>query len=337
MITLEAPRVTTGWRLGGTNTFRKSSGKLLDHWGVNLQNPSKRFCKLCVADKDKKLIQADQAGAEALIVAYLVPDGNYRQLFLNKIKPHTFVAMHLFADTWSKELKEDITPYLKSTVKDLKTLPKWKELAELIKTYSEGKYYFIGKKSCHSFNYRKAANTFIFDVLKESEGRVVLSKEEGQRIHSIYHNLFPEISQEWWPHIDSTLRETRTLYNLFGYPRYFGGAFSDKFFREATSFVPQSTVGCITSKAFVYLQNEIETKIELKGVDLLNDKHDAILLQCYHGTEITIAKILKHSLEQELISPFGEKFQMKTEVFIGTNWGNYDKEKNPEGMQEIVL
>src|SRR6202020_159671 len=49
-------------------------------------------------------IQTDCAGAEALIVAYLCYNGDYRQLFINGIKPHSFLGMHLFKDVWAKEM-----------------------------------------------------------------------------------------------------------------------------------------------------------------------------------------------------------------------------------------
>lgn len=334
MIKLQAPRNTTGWRLGGTNTFRKSSGILLDTWGMNLQNPSKRICRLHIADEGKILLQADQAGAEALIVAYLCPDGNYRQLFLNGIKPHIYMALHLFRSYWEREMEEDLSLYLTAAIKELKQLQRWKELSDKIKNHE--RYYFIGKKSIHSFSYRKMPGTFIFDVLKESEGKVVLDKKEGERIHEVWKSLFPEIHIIWWNETDTVLRNTRTLRNLFGYPRYFGGPFTDKFFREATSFIPQSTVGCITSKAFVWLQNYIERE-RLKNWDLLNDKHDSILMQVPEAEWEVAAKLLKGSLEQDLVGRDGVKFKMKAEVSMGKNWGKHDEEKNPEGMKELSI
>ena len=38
-------------------------------------------------------VQPDQAGAEALVVAYLCPPGQFRSLFLNGIKPHTLMQL----------------------------------------------------------------------------------------------------------------------------------------------------------------------------------------------------------------------------------------------------
>jgi hypothetical protein len=286
-----------------------------------------------------KFIQGDQYGAEALIVAYLCRAGNYRALFEYGIKPHTFVAMHIFAIHWAKQMgmprQQFITRFLDCPIAGLKKQDGWKELADLIKKHKV--YYYIGKKSVHSFNYEQSANSFIFVVLKESEGEIVLSLEEGKRIKEIYEELFPEIP-EWKAETEATLRETRTLYNLFGFPRTFYGRFTPKFFREAISFVPQSTVGTLTNIAYVALQDFIEDA-EIPW-DALNNKHDSILMQVPDEPDQIHAGCLKlkELLEVEMISPKDfVKFQMKSEVYTGYNWGDWHPEKNPEGMKEFIV
>lgn len=326
------PRCNTSWSIGGTDTFRNRSRKLLDRWGTNQQNISSNISRIYIPDENKIFVSADCAGAEALIVAYLCPEGKFRSLFTVGIKPHVFVALHLFAKHWSTTFGDTIASMLNLSPIALSNHPNWKEVSKAIKNHET--YYFIGKKSCHSFNYRKQAGGFIFDVLKESEGRVVLSKKEGERIRDMYVSvLFPEIEQVWHKEQDDILRRTRTLRNLFGYPRTFYGTFTDSFFREATAFIPQSTVGCITNIAFARLQ----CKIEAEGLpwDLLNNKHDSVLVQCPIEDKDLATIALRESLEQELISPRGEHFKMKSEVSVGLNWGKYNVTDNPEGMREI--
>jgi hypothetical protein len=100
--------------------------------------------------------------------------------------------------------------------------------------------------------------TFRADVLKESEGKVVLTKAEGERIYDLYHNkLFREISHNWWPEVEIQAR-TGYIYNLFGYPRYCQPPFDDSDWRKLTAWIPQSTVGCITAIAFCIIQEFIE-------------------------------------------------------------------------------
>lgn len=328
-------RNTTLWSLGGTDSFRLASKKLRlfngEEFGTNLQNQGERTARVYLADPGKVFVQPDESGADALIVSYLTPHGPFRDLFLAGIKPHTFVALHLFKDLWIKEGHADIEALCSLSPKHLGKHPSWPNMANVIKNNYER--YFIGKKSVHSFNYRMSATTFIFDVLKESEGKVVLSKHEGENFRFMYHSILPEVSNGWWPELDETLKSTRTLRNLFGYPRYFDGPFTDKFFREATSFVPQSTVAVISNKCYVLLQRFIE--VEKLDWDMLNQKHDSVLLQCPEDEWKLAAMISKGFMEQELVSPRGEVFRMKSGVSVGRNWSKYDKDTNPEGMKEL--
>jgi hypothetical protein len=344
MLNLPLPRNTCQWGIGSTETYRNNSRALFKYpgfkgYGTNLQNPSANICTLYIPDTGKVFVQADQAGAEALIVAYLCPPGNFRELFLQRIKPHIYVAMHIFADFWEKEMHKDgfksfrIKDYLAAPIKILKTLPDFKHLSNKIK-HNDLKY-FIGKKCCHSLNYRMRSNTFRFNVLKDSEGKVVLSGYESDKFCSIYHGLFPEIEGIWHKDIDRVLATTKIMYNLFNHPKEFYGKVDDKLTREATSFVPQSTVGSITNYAFCNLQNYIEqNKLEW---DLLNNKHDSILVQAPESESMAAAKAVKESLELDLVSPRGEPFKMRSEVSIGYNWGKYDEDKNPKGMKEVEL
>lgn len=340
MDTLVQNRNTTLWGIGSTLSFRLASKQFKFRgflpFGSNLQNQPDELRRIYIPSRpDFILVQCDQAGAEALIVAFLCPHGSYRELFLQNIKPHTYVAMHIFKDKWAKEGFEDVEIFCKLPIRDLKVKggERFKQLCEHIKKDYE--CYYIGKKTVHSFSYRMRPNTFIMDVLKESEGKVSLTKSQAEYFYYTFHLLFPEIQGSFYKTIDEELRRTRTLRNLFGYPRYFGGVFSESFFREATSFIPQSTVGCITNRAFVNMQALIEHE-ELEW-NLLNNCHDSILLECPIEESIHAARVLSDMLNQDLVSPRGEKFKMKSEASVGMNWGKWHETENPEGMREIKL
>ncbi len=340
---MEGPRNTCAWGIGTANTFRNESRALFKRGnakgiGTNLQNPSDRICQLYEAQTGYSLVQADQSGAEALIVAYLCRAGNYRMLFDYGIKPHTFIALRAFPSEWYKHFnRDDIDSLCHTSIKNLPYHPKWKEVANFIKDANpvggQGLQYFLGKKAAHSFNYQKQPGTFIFDILKESEGKIVLSLKEGQYIYGIYHSLFSEI-QEWHREQAAYLRTTRELRNLFGFPRKFYGPFTDKFFREAISFIPQSTVGTITNLAFC----EVQKFIEENNLDwnMLNNKHDSIMLEAPESEALIAAEILQASLKKDLVSPTGVKFQMRSEVSIGKNWSKCSK-SNPDGLKEVKI
>ncbi len=188
----------------------------------------------------------------------------------------------------------------------------------------------------NSFNYCKTAASFRFDVLKEAEGKIMLSLHQAELFESIYHYLFPEI-KKWQKTTEETIKATRTLRNLFGHPMHFGSHITDKIIREGVAWVPQSTVGEIGANAFRDMQRYIEDENKSEW-DVLNLKHDSILCQAPAGKEaLECAKIMSDCLSPHLVSNRGEHFQMKTEISIGKNWGKYDEETNPDGMKEIVL
>lgn len=286
----------------------------------------------------KKLFQIDQAGAEALIVAYLCRPGRYRQLFLFGIKPHTYVAMRIFKSHWAKLLGlKDIEEYIECPIPKLKLLPYWKDLAKLIKD-DDDKYY-VGKKTAHSSSYGIRAPTFQLSILLDTEGKLVLPIQDCKIFLNIFLNeLFPEIP-EWHLDTQKELNNGRVLKNLFGDARRFLGAWGDDLFRKAYAFKPQSTVGVLTSRAIQSLQDELDEGLYGEyGIDILNNGHDSILGQFYDlGCDIEIGKILQTKINVELISPRGDKFNMRSEFQTGYNWGPFHKDRNPNGLKEFEL
>lgn len=326
-------RNTCAWGVGGTKTFRNKSGMLIGDIGSNLQNPSDDICRIYIPDEGKVFIQVDCAGAEALIVAYECDAGRFRQLFEYGIKPHTFVAMNLFMPEWKKEQPYDVQHLCGLSIPDLAVHPEWKLLSKVIKNTHER--YFIGKKTCHSFNYCKTAASFRFDVLKESEGKVVLSLTQSEMFEGIYHALFPEIKR-WQKRTEETIKTTRTLRNLYGYPMHFGGHITDKVVREGVAWVPQSTVGVIGANGFRDMQRYVEI-YNRPAWDVLNNKHDSVLNQAPEKEALVNGKVLSDLMSVKLLSSKGEEVNMKTEISIGRNWGKWDKDGNREGMKEISI
>jgi len=372
---------TTQYHQEGTNTYRRSSKAITEGWGdylvkigTNLQNIEQELRRIYHAKGYKAAInfekclhylktkqydqftseeldllrifnQVDQAGAEALIVAYLCSAGRFRDLFLNSVKPHVFVALHLFSQIWQEELnkissgdfKIDIHDFLDCPIPQLQQHTYWKKLDGIIKS-SDGweggrRYYYIGKKVCHAGNYGMRGNTFQLAVLEESRGQIALTKKQADEYIGFYHTLFPEIS-EWHRTVIRQLEETRTLFNLFGYPKYFGQEIRDSMFNEAYSFVPQSTVACITAKAYCRLQDFIESNT--LDWDMLADTHDSYMNQTPIPESIESLKIMKNFIEQDLVSPRGEPFKMRAECQHGFIWCKA-KDKYPVGMTEVKL
>jgi len=239
------------------------------------------------------------------------------------------VALDIFNPIWKVSFSE-AEYWLELPPAELKKEKRWPEFLKMIK--EDEKRYYMAKKTCHASNYAMEAKTFALNILKDSEGKTVLSEREAAKLLDSYHRLFPEI-RIWHLKVQQQLTETRTLRNLFGHPRFFTGNLNHETWQKAYAFVPQSTVGTITNYAFNKTHDFI-LKNNLPW-DLLNNKHDSLLVQFPEGEAREGIKIIQGFLEQDLVSPRGEKFKMKSEASIGKNWAKYHKDYNPEGLKDV--
>jgi len=342
-MTFNLPRNSTLYKQT-VETFRSSSTSIFawkgvfDGYGTNLQNVTKDLRGIYYAEDGYELCQVDQSGAEALIVSYLCKPGNYRDLFLCGVKPHVFVALHVFADKWRKLCQAiDIDPFLVATIGKLKSIPGWKDLDTIIKSSDNWKpserYYYIAKMICHASNYGMKAGAFQLNVLQKSEGKIVLTKQQAEQYLEHYHSLFPEI-REWHQVVRTQLDQSGMLYNLFGYPRIATQAITETNIKEWYAFVPQSTVGVITHRALTEFQNWIDDN--KKAWFLLGNCHDSYLAEAPVDEIRECATVMKRIMEVPLIGARGEKFNMRAEAQVGRNWMPA-KENNPFGLREITL
>lgn len=322
-------RYTSSFLITGTKSFRLASRKLLDHYGGNAQNPSEPLMRCLVAGPGRKFVQVDQAGAESLVVAYEARDGRYRQLIHAGIKQHVYIALHVFINDFRGEFPK--SRYWMKQPAELKALPEWKDLVKKIK--NDSTRYYIGKKTNHMRSYLAKWPTFQLSVLQDTEGKLVLTKEEAQYYLNTWDDLFPEVVN-WQTEFEVEFRKTRTLQNLFGYQRQFFGKMDDSLVREAISWIPQSTIGCLTHQAVCNTLQWIEEND--KDWSILNNKHDSFLLNVPEAEASEAAKVMQRFTEIELTSTSGERYTMKSEASIGDNWAKYDEETNPHGMREVV-
>lgn len=358
-------------------TFRRSSTKMINGAGVNMQNIEKEkrgiyhsdgfnphnpaLVEKCLfylktGDTDvfteyelltiRLLLQADQSGAEALIVAYDSKPADYRQLFIHNVKPHVYVAMKLFKEVWSKRLNTlsgfDIDTFDRTPIALLKQNPYWKDLDSIIKASDNWpiseRYYYLAKQTCHSANYGIEAQTFRMNILEKSGGKIVISFKDAVKFLAIYRALFPEIVESNM-RIAEQVERTAILYNMFGHPYCITDYKPDKM-KEYYAWPRQSTVAEITRTAFCDLQEYIEA--QHKSWDILGDCHDSYLAQCPLYEVKDCKKKMQEYLNIELTSPVdGVKFRMKSEVNGGFNWspakdfvaGVY--QTNPTGLQDF--
>jgi hypothetical protein len=319
-------RWTGTFDLAGPKSFRLASKKLLGHYGTNMQNFNKRTKKHVIADKGYELVQVDLSGVEAHIVAYLCPPGSkYRELFIHKIKPHSYVALYLFDTHWNDVMGRDMTYLKECPIGELRQQKDWNELATVIKNTDEAipskRFYYFAKQTCHSANYDIKANTFCLNVLDKSEGEVRLPLKEGSRFLNVYHDLFPEIRLGFHEYVKYEVENFGRLVNLFGFPRYATGEISDQEMRDWYSWIPQSTgSGCAAVLADTIIQGKMD-RGEIEPVFcLLQNNHDSILAQSLIGRSVELAKIISEHFAIELTSPYGEKFTLRSEAQVGETW-----------------
>jgi hypothetical protein len=365
-------RNSTILKLAGPKTFRRASTKIMKRWGGNLQNVNKDMRKIYQPDGYRKeleakckywlqtgdasvfsdeeletlmvFIQSDQAGAEALIVAYDCEPGQYRQLFINGIKVHVYVAMKLFPHIWKKKLKEsgglvedfNIEEISETPINKLKQNPFWHDLDKLIKDsdnwQTSERYYYFAKQTCHSANYDVQASMFRMNTLEKSGGKVYLPMDEAERFLVTYRSLFPEIP-EGNRRIEEQVRKTGIIYNLFGHP-YQVTDYNITKIKDYFAWPRQSTVGEITRIAFSNLQNYIWDTHQ--KWDVLQDNHDSYLCQCRLMDVLECQSKMRDFMNQKLISPVdGTEFNMKSEQQIGFNWSPFKPEKNEVGLREV--
>lgn len=329
-------RVTGAYIVTGTDTLRLASRSLLSNkkskpqfkgFGTNLQNWNKANRKFVVPDSEELVfVQCDQAGAEALIVAYECAPGNFRSLFENGVKPHVFVALHLFQEQFEAELGFKLTDYVTCSIPELRNLSRWKEVVNVIKASDNWpatrRYYFMGKQTCHSSNYDVGAGAFAMNMLDKSEGKISLTMAQAAKFLGVYHKLFPEIRQWHAECLERVRKSNGYLRNLFGYPRFFNGSpMDDRVKKQMYAFVPQSTVGSITNIAITKLQGEIDSGVHMaKPFAVMQNNHDSILAQCTPENATYVARQLCNALNMNLVSTRGDHFKMKSEASVGKNW-----------------
>jgi DNA polymerase I-like protein with 3'-5' exonuclease and polymerase domains len=328
-------RINTAVKIAGPDTYRISSSKLFKFWGTNLQNIRKHNRQIIIADEGKFLVQTDQSGAEAYVNSYLCRNGNYRAIFEHGIKIHSFVAMHIFSGIWCNKLGISLREYEEQFLNvPIPHLPKnqlWKsQLEPLIKSSDDWppseRYYYIAKMVRHARAYGAGANALQMNILKKSEGTIVITKQQAEYFIEVDNHLFPELL-DWQTSIREQLSKDRTLYNLFGDRRIFFGNFDETLFKSAYSFIPQSTVGVLTSVAIAELQQRLDNRNDIlteAGYDVLANGHDAILGQCKMGYEKVIAKEQEQALAKTFNTRYGE-FTMKSESSYGQDWYHLKK------------
>lgn len=169
----------------------------------------------------------------------------------------------------------------------------------------------MGKRTNHGLNYAMGHRRF---ALLHS-----MSLQDSQFLVERYHLIYPGVRQ-WHASIRQQLAKDRRLTNLFGRVRLFMDRWGDEMFKEAYSFIPQSTVAEKLNAAMYTIYNE-------DAVDLLNNIHDAVVYQI--PLSLGAAEILRRirrnaEILEAPLEANGRSFVIPIDTEIGFN--AYDTE-----------
>lgn len=290
-----AGRWHANFNIGGTDTGRWSSSSHPFDWGSNLQNIDDYIRRIFIPDPGYIFFNCDQQGAEARVVGYLAGDTDYIKA-VESGDVHTMVAAMVFGFEPKRHLADR-------------------------KYYREMSYRDIAKRAAHGSNYGGSAYT-IARTLKV-ETKLI---EEFQ---SKYFRTFPNL-RKWQVWVAQQVQTHRQLVTPFGRIRNFwDNPKDDATIRAAIAFVPQSTVGDMTSRGLLAIRNAIPE------AQILNNIHDAAFGQIpLHMKDVLVPRIvekLTFSLQVKDIWGNIREMTIPWESQTGMNWGKKKKD-NPDGL-----
>ncbi len=277
------------------NTGRWSSSSHPFGWGSNLQNIDDYVRRIFIPDPGHIFFNCDQQGAEARVVGYLAGDEGYIKA-IESGDVHTMVAAMVFGFEPNRSLADR-------------------------KYYREMSYRDIAKRAAHGSNYGGTPRT-IAQVLKV-EIKLI---EEFQRR---YFKAFPNI-KKWQIWTAEQIQTVRHLVTPFGRRRNFwDNPKDDATIRAAIAYIPQSTVGDLTSRGLLAIHETIPE------AQILNNIHDAAFGQI----PIPLKDVLLPRILEALTYPLRvtdiwgniREMSIPWDSQCGLNWGKKKKD-NPDGL-----
>lgn len=138
---------------------------------------------------------------------------------------------------------------------------------------------------------------------------------EAEQLRERWFEAHPGI-KEWHERTASALRATGTVWNRFGYRCPFFGR-PDENLRAALAWIPQSTVACVTNRAWATLE-------EMEGTEPLLQVHDSLVFQVRED-EWPDLKAQVHN-EIQVVVPYDDPLVIPWDLAAGPSWGDCTEE-----------
>ena len=306
-------RLRCSWNPVGTSSGRLSSSKTIFGTGMNMQNLPDKFRRFLLVDEGYMGYQLDLSQAENRVVAYIAPDPLMISAFENGIDVHRLTASLIFG----------------KRIEEISDEPGSTSIGGGI--YSER---FWGKKANHGLNYDLGYKTFAFYYeIPESDSRYIVER---------YHQAYPGV-RRYHAWVRQALSTGRTLEDCLGKRRVFLSRYGEELFKEAYSYIPQSTVaGKLNRDGVLALWNSRSSGF--RGVELLNQVHDSVWIQIPLSIPFAVHSRIIQDLKSSLESTLTWKattFSIPADVeATPLNFGKKIKHEdgsieNPWGLQKV--
>jgi len=234
----------------GTVSGRLSSSQDIFGEGGNVQNLPKVMQNFILADEDYIMYVCDLSQAENRTTANIAPEPLMIKAFADGVDIHSLTASMISgipADEIKKQDKEQVLCPLGT---------------------GEYTWRFWGKKCNHSLNYDLGYKTFAL--------RFEMSEPQAKQIVERFHRVYPGIRQ-YHAWVRRALSAGSRLVNCYGRVRVFLDRWGDDLFKEAYSWIPQSSIADkmnIEGINYVYYNQQLFHHLEL-----LNQIHDSLVFQ----------------------------------------------------------
>lgn len=270
---------------------------------------------IIIAPPGKLLVNFDLAQAESWIVAYLANEP-------------TMKAVLQSGDIHRETGQKAIASY---TDEEWEALPK-----EIVKTER-----YKGKQYNHASAYRMGPQRAAEVINKKSDQPpyLTVTVAESKVFYEGWHNYYH--IKGWWDEIEFQLNKNRTITTPYGYTRYFFAPWGNELFKEATAFVPQSTVadhlnGAVCSE--VGMEGglvKVDELFVMKGaISIINQSHDSFMFEVSQEIALEVCEQIHKLLLRPLVIQ-GEEFTIPVDCEIGERWGELREQKRKVGEYEI--
>lgn len=291
----------------GTRFGRFSSSQDIQGKGGNMQNLPYGFREYLLPDPGYVGYEVDLGQAENRVVAYLGPDHNMIEAFENDQDIHSKTASYIFDLSYEEVLERH---ELWEEAKDSGNMEAQRKYAVPIGNGKRSPRYW-GKRSNHAFNY---------GMSKRKASRLLeIEPSEAEVLRNRYLSAYPGV-KKFWERVQDKLYQDRELRNLLGRKYKFLDRLNNSTFKDAYSFIPQSTV--VDHLNITAVREVYEDQTTYEDLILLNQVHDSIWFEIPMDlTWKEHAKLLMKLCNrmEEPLSWRGREFSIPAEVEIAAN------------------